>query len=701
VRFAAFVSFGLVCAVATAAQDRPAKYDAIVAADGSGDHRTVQAAINAAPQTTAASRRWVIFVKAGTYQEIVYVQREKRHVALVGEDPARTRITYHLKASDVGLDGQPIGTFRTPTVFIDADDFSAENLTFENAAGPVGQALAVRVDGDRVVFRNMRFLGWQDTMLLNRGRHYIEDSLVTGHVDFIFGGATAFFARCRIHIWRDGYITAPSTPAEQPFGFVFQQARITAANAETRTYLGRPWRDAGATTFIDSTLAAVVRPAGWHNWDQPAREKTARFAEFGSTGVGATPAARVAWATYGPAADAKAITIERVLGGADRWNPVAVPSSPSTSRALAEPLPAPPGPGAPDPTPPQAAASAPVAWSAVLRQAPAWYGSAEARRIASNVKLYQRSSGGWPKDIDMAKPSGDDEQRAIAAARSNTDSTIDNGATVTQMRFLLRVFTAQRDIADRDAFLRGLDYLLAAQYPNGGWPQFFPLRTDYSRHITFNDDALIGVATLLREVGAGTAGEFVDPARRERARDAVTRAVQLILAAQIRDGGRLTGWCQQHDAKTLAPVGARSYEHPSTSGSETVGITRFLMEIDNPSPEIVAAVEGAVTWLRSVAIKGWRLERRADSNAPGGYDNVLVEDASAPPLWARFYELRTNRPIYSGRDGVVRYRLADIEIERRTGYSWIGPYAATLLNDLYPKWRARRVSRDVGHRAIG
>ena len=146
--------------------------NATVAQDGSGDYRTVQEAINAAPQSLTADSRWVIFVKAGTYREMVYVQREKHFVTLVGEDPLRTVITYNLNANTVGLDGKPIGTFRTPSVVIDADDFTAENLTFENSAGPVGQAVAVRIDGDRVIFRNCRFMGWQDTLLVNRGRHY-------------------------------------------------------------------------------------------------------------------------------------------------------------------------------------------------------------------------------------------------------------------------------------------------------------------------------------------------------------------------------------------------------------------------------------------------------------------------------------------------------------------------------------------------
>jgi pectinesterase len=320
--------------------DRPP--DAIVAADGSGQFRSVQEAIAAAPQTTSSANRWVIFVKAGTYRELIYVQREKRFVALVGEDPARTILTWHLKASDPASDGTPIGTFRTASTVIDADDFSAENLTFQNDAGPVGQALAVRVDGDRVVFRNCRFVGWQDTLLLNRGRQYIADSLITGHVDFIFGGATTFFERCRLHVWGNGYLTAASTPPEAPYGFVFAHGRITGASDTVRTYLGRPWRDYAHVTFLDTDMTDVVRPEGWHNWDRPERERTARFEEYHSAGAGAAAARRVPWAKTLTPEDARAITAVRVLGGADRWDPEQVPAHAHGS-ALAEPLPTAPG----------------------------------------------------------------------------------------------------------------------------------------------------------------------------------------------------------------------------------------------------------------------------------------------------------------------------------------------------------------------
>jgi pectinesterase len=318
--------------------------NATVAQDGSGDYRTVQEAINAAPQTLTADNRWVIFIRAGACREIVYVQREKHFVTLVGEDPLRTVITYNLNANNVGFDGKPIGTFRTPSVVIDADDFTAENLTFENSAGPVGQAVAVRVDGDRVIFRNCRFMGWQDTLLVNRGRHYFEDSLITGHVDFIFGAATAFFERCHLHVWRDGYITAASTPSDQPFGLVFNRNTISGEAPDVKTYLGRPWRDFAQVTFLNTDMTAVVRPVGWNNWSNPDREKTSRYSEFGSTGSGANQTERAAWAKPLVAKDAGAITVTAVLGGPDHWDPRKVAAHPSAVKVLDGPLPGPPGP---------------------------------------------------------------------------------------------------------------------------------------------------------------------------------------------------------------------------------------------------------------------------------------------------------------------------------------------------------------------
>jgi pectinesterase len=291
-----------------------------VALDGSGQFKSVQEAIMSVPSGTAA-RPVVIHIKPGVYKELIYIQREKRFFHLIGEDAAKTILTFGLHANMMGSNGKPITTFRTPSTVIDADDVTAENLTFENTAGPVGQALAIRVDGDRVVFRQCRFLGWQDTILLNRGRQYFEDCYIAGHVDFIFGAATAWFERCHIHCLKSGYITAASTYDYQPFGFVFSHCRITG-EPEAKTFLGRPWRDFSNVVYLNTEMSDVVRMEGWQNWNLPEREKTARYSEYHSTGAGANPKARVAWSRQLTTSEAKAITVKAVLKGTDNWNPL-------------------------------------------------------------------------------------------------------------------------------------------------------------------------------------------------------------------------------------------------------------------------------------------------------------------------------------------------------------------------------------------
>lgn len=296
-------------------------FDTVVAADGSGDYRSLRTAIESAPYRPPG-QRWVIRVKPGTYRERVYVQRERGYIRVVGDDPATTLLTHELHANLRDVDGERLGTFRTATLHVDGDGFVLENMTVANTAGPVGQALALRVDADRVIFRRCRFLGWQDTVLVNRGRHYFEDCYIEGHVDFIFGGATAWFENCQIHCLRDGYITAASTPRDQPYGLVFRRCRITGEPG-ARTYLGRPWRPYAMTVFLETFMAGVVRPEGWHNWNDPARERTVRYGEFGSYGPGATRAARVPWAGWLTEEEAKALIPSRVLAGMDGWNPTA------------------------------------------------------------------------------------------------------------------------------------------------------------------------------------------------------------------------------------------------------------------------------------------------------------------------------------------------------------------------------------------
>lgn len=334
-----------------------------------------------------------------------------------------------------------------------------------------------------------------------------------------------------------------------------------------------------------------------------------------------------------------------------------------------------------------------VPWRAVSQQPADWFTSAEARAVADNVLLYQYPSGGWQKNVDMAKPLSPAE-KADLAERAHDDATIDNGATHTQIRFLARMAVVTGEERYRAATLRGIDYLLAAQYANGGWPQYFPLRKGYYTHITFNDDAMISVLEVLRDVAAGT--EYfarVDEARRARGADAVRRGIECILRCQIVIDGVKTAWCAQHDEVTFAPAQARKYEHPSLTGFETVGVVRFLMSIEQPSPEVIQAIEAAVAWLEHAKITGIRIEHPPAPELPHGHDRVVVADPPAPPVWARFYEIRSTkekaRPIFSGRDGVIRYNLTEIEAERRGGYRWYIDEPRALLEKEYPRWRAK------------
>lgn len=298
------------------AQEAPpnAGKNVIVAADGSGDFKTVQEAVNAVPSDK--NQRFVIHIKPGTYKEKIAVPVEKPPITFLGEDAATTILTFDDLAKNAGPNGKEIGTGKSATVSIQAPDFQAEKITFENTAGPRGRAVAVNVSGDRGVFRKCRFLGWQDTLLTKRNRQYFEDCYIAGSTDFICGASTAWFERCHLHERQDSYITAASTPQEQPFGYVFSNCIITAEPA-IKTLLGRPWRGFASVTFRNTTMHDVIRPEGWDNWGKTKYEKTVRYAEYGSK----TPegklidlSQRVAWAKRLSAEEAKAITLSKVLG---------------------------------------------------------------------------------------------------------------------------------------------------------------------------------------------------------------------------------------------------------------------------------------------------------------------------------------------------------------------------------------------------
>ncbi len=320
----------------------------IIVAKSGGEFATIRQALDSIPQD---NREWVeILLKPGVYHELLEI--ETPYIRIVGEDAKKTVITYNNGAATILPDGTRRGTFRSYAVFVGTHDFVAENITFENAAGPgkiAGQALALYADGDRLAFYNCRFLGYQDTIFTGplppsslipnsfsgprenapriNGRQYYQNCYVRGDVDFIFGSATAYFKDCEIFSKKrsnngpQGYATAASTPEGQKYGYVFHSCRFTSDCPAGSVWLGRPWRNFAHTAVVNCELGEHISKEGWDNWNKPEAEKTMRYEEYGSTGAGASIEDRPAWVIRLTKEQADAYSIANVLGGDDGWNP--------------------------------------------------------------------------------------------------------------------------------------------------------------------------------------------------------------------------------------------------------------------------------------------------------------------------------------------------------------------------------------------
>lgn len=313
------VAFVCIMIVAVMSARGQGKYDFIVSKNAeSGEFKTVQEAINAVPDFR--KNVTTIFIEKGIYKEKLILPASKTNVTFIGEDKEKTILTYDDYASKKNRFGEVVGTTGSTSFYVFADGFAAENITFENSSGPVGQAVAVRIDGDMVSFTNCRFLGFQDTLYPHgeQSRQYYKNCYIEGTVDFIFGWSTAFFEDCVIYCKKGGgYITAASTLEETKYGFVFLNCQITGDADGNTFYLGRPWRPHAKTVFINCNMGEHIRAEGWHNWNKPDAESTTFYAEFGSRGTGAKNTSRVTWSHMLTAEEAAQYTRENVLGN---WN---------------------------------------------------------------------------------------------------------------------------------------------------------------------------------------------------------------------------------------------------------------------------------------------------------------------------------------------------------------------------------------------
>ncbi len=323
------------------------------------------------------------------------------------------------------------------------------------------------------------------------------------------------------------------------------------------------------------------------------------------------------------------------------------------------------------------------------------YAPSQVREIVENILLFQRENGGWPKDFDMTAILTEAQQAKVRATHQRADTSFDNGNLHSQAAYLARAFAQSGEPAWRKACEHGLDFILAAQFSNGGFPQSYPGAKDFHAHITFNDYVMIGCLHVLKDA-ADAAPHFawLDAARRAKADAAVRSGVECTLRCQLRVDGKLTGWCQQHDAQTYEARPGRTFELASLCPQDTTEIVRFLMRLESPGTAERRAIETAVAWLEKVKLSGVRVDkvsapREEFLRHTADFDRVVMSDPKASPIWARHYEIGTDRPVFAGRDAVKRYALAEIERERRTGTPWYGNWPQRLLVSEYPQWRTR------------
>lgn len=331
------------------------------------------------------------------------------------------------------------------------------------------------------------------------------------------------------------------------------------------------------------------------------------------------------------------------------------------------------------------------------------YDTRDVSRIADNILLFQKRNGGWPKNYDMQAILTDAQKKTLRKKANERSTTFDNGATHSQVRYLAGAYRMTHSSRHRDACLRGIDFILKAQLANGGWPQFFPDTSGYRRYITFNDGAMIGVMRVLQSIEERHADfAFVDSVRREKAHTAFMKGMACILRCQMRDAEGLTAWCQQHDNHDFRPRAARTFEPVAVTGMESAEIVLFLMSLPQPTADVVRAVQGAVQWFDRTRIHGVRVEEVRAPRVRYMYhetdrDRILVSDSGAPPLWARYYEIGSNVPLFCNRDGTPVYSLAEVDRERRTGYAWYTSAPAEVF-EKYPDWQR---SHAPGENVIG
>jgi PelA/Pel-15E family pectate lyase len=667
----------------------PAGKIIVVDQSGKADFTSIQDAINSLPEK--ADKQRIIYVRNGTYREKIFIS--KNFISLVGEDKNKTLLTQSI-ARDIWR-CEHKDDWGVATINLSGTDIVLENLTITNSFGfdnskntegihidcpadSLNHFKTVKSDGHqmalrsfattRLIVRNciLRALGGDTVSPWNTedGMFYFKDCLMEGGVDFYCPRGWAFAENCE-------FVAHGNVAAIWHDGSKHKDAKTVLVNCRFRGddgfKLGRYHRDAQFylinCSFADNMADAPIylnpsNPQNTIQWGQ-------RVYFYHSH----RPAGDCDWmkdnlATAPGSPSAEEITTDWTFAG--KWHPskeAAVVNVKISSNNKAIKTEQPANPSTTDP-------------------------------IAENMLVYQRAVGGWPKavneiKVDYHQTLTDAEKTAIRNDSMHIDATIDNNATTREIRYLVKAYKQTKNKAYLQAAEKGIRYYLKAQYASGGWPQYYPDSALYRSQITYNDDAMVNVLNVLEDiVEQKNDFDVVDPSLIAKADAAVKKAIPCILRTQIVVDGKLTAWCAQYNKRTFQPEMARKFELVSISGDESVGIIRFLMRMKTPDDAVKKAIEAGVHWLEQVRINGYRYEDIPDSTLPRGKDRVLVPDP-ASTVWARFYEIGTNRPFFSGRNSIKVYDVKDVEPERRTGYGWYGTWPEKLIHKDFPAWEKR------------
>ena len=662
-----------VLAILTTAQAK----NITVSATGKADFTTIQAAINSLPDSATADR--IIFIKNGTYNEKIFLT--KHHIALIGEDREKTILTYDIARDAWRCDHKD--DWGVATLNLSGSDITLQNLTIINGYGynhkqpetidckadstgkkiitAYGHQMALRSFATtRLKAINCSFKSFSgDTVSpwnTSDGMFYFKDCYMEGGVDFYCPRGWAYAENCTFFanhsdaaIWHDG-----SGGKDQ---------KTVLKNCSFDGYegfkLGRYHKDA-AFYLINCTFSKNMA-------DKPIyRVQTTNVIQWGERIYYANchrTGGDFAWFKDNLTTAEKELTPQRVsefwIFG-NRWSEF------SFDKMLNERIP-----------------SANIIPNTAISKTDSQ---------AENMLLYQRTIGGWPKavgdvKVDYTKTFTPAQKQATIEDASRNDATIDNGATTKEITHLVTAYKQTQNPAYKTAAEKGIRYLLKAQYANGGWPQYYPDASLYRHQITYNDDAMVHVLNVLQDVAEGKNDfDIVDPSLKPQCTTAVQKGIDCILKTQVKEAGQLTIWAAQYDEKTLQPAQARAFELVSLSSSESVGIIRFLMRQPNPSSEIKQSITAAVQWLDKNKITDFNFVSVPDATQPKGFDKRVVADANST-IWPRFYEIGTNRPLFSGRDSQKKYDVSQIEIERRNGYAWYGTWPQKLIDEQYTKWK--------------